>query len=71
MMLLPECDGFVGAAVALLDVADAALGFLDGIAERLGSIRVQMVVGGGQLEQAARRMHRVLHADLSAGFLCP
>ena len=67
-ILLPVRHRFVCRPVALLDIADATLGFLDRIAEGCGAVRVQVILRGGQLKQAARRMVRVLHSNSASGF---
>ncbi len=54
VVLLPEGHGVVGRTVAFGDVADAALRFLDRIAEGSRAVRVEVVIDGGKLEQAAR-----------------
>ena len=68
-MLSPECDGVIRRAVTLLDIPDAALRFLDRVAEGSRAVRIEVVVHRRELEQAAGGVDRALGVDRAFRFL--
>ncbi len=62
-------DRLIGVAITRPNIANAALGFLDGIAKGRSAMRVQMPVRPRQLIQASRRVDRIACLHLAAGSL--